>query len=149
MNKMILIAIGVILAVLIVGILFLNMSKSTKTKTPQPLPKQTTNAPTTTDSPTPTEDSTMKKEIEITLTSTGFSPAKVTIERGTTVVWTNKSSKVATVDSNPHPVHTSMPEANLGSFNDGETLDFTFTKPGTFNYHNHFNPTQGGNITVE
>ncbi len=102
-------------------------------------------------SPAPSAEA-IKKQVEVTLTATGFSPKEVTVDRGTKVIWMNKSGKEATVNSNPHPVHTDHPELNLGSFNDGETgntLELFFNSPGTFNYHNHFNAVQGGTVIVK
>lgn len=84
-----------------------------------------------------------------TLTSDGFSPSNLTIRAGSSVTWTNKSGKIATVDSGPHPLHTVYSPLNLGSFADGSTLTLTFDKPGTYGYHNHLNPSEGGTIIVE
>lgn len=88
-------------------------------------------------------------EATVTLSSSGFSPRTVTIKAGDKLTWVNESGKEATVDSNPHPVHTSYPKMNLGSFSDGETFEFTFPEAGTYNYHNHFNASQGGSVIVE
>lgn len=85
----------------------------------------------------------------VNLTSTGFSPANLTIESGQTVTWINKSGQTATVNSAPHPAHTAYSPLNLDSFNDGGTLSLTFDKPGTYNYHNHLNSSQRGTITVQ
>jgi plastocyanin len=87
--------------------------------------------------------------IQITLTENGFEPNTATITAGTTVEWTNKSGKEATVDSDPHPIHTSYKELNLGIFKNDENLKLQFNKPGKYNYHNHFNPEDSGEIVVE
>lgn len=85
----------------------------------------------------------------VILTSSGFSPSTLTIKVGTTVTWVNKSGNAATVNSNPHPVHTDYPPLNLGGFQDGGTLSLVFNKPGTYGYHNHLNPSQKGTIIVQ
>lgn len=85
----------------------------------------------------------------ITLTADGFSPAVLTIKKGETVTWVNKSGVDATVNSDPHPIHTDYPPLNLGAFSDGGTLSLTFDTPGTHGYHNHLNPSQKGKIIVQ
>lgn len=90
----------------------------------------------------------IKQEV-ILLTAKGFSPASLTISTGTKVIWVNQSGAVAIVDSNPHPAHTDYQPLNLGNFPDKGRLFLTFDKPGTYKYHNHFNPSQSGTITVQ
>lgn len=102
-----------------------------------------------TSSPAPTQSTSTQEKTEITLGSSGFSPNQITIKKGATVVWTNNSGKVASVNSGPHPVHSNYPPLNLGSFNDGQTLELVFNETGTFGYHNHLNAGQTGSITVK
>lgn len=90
-----------------------------------------------------------KSQNSVTLTSAGFSPANLTIKKGQTVTWVNKSGQTATVNSAPHPAHTAYPPLNLGSFIDGGSLSLTFDKPGTYGYHNHLNSSERGTITVQ
>lgn len=97
----------------------------------------------------PTGSIQQQSQNTVTLTSDGFSPATLTIKAGETVTWENKSGEAATVNSDPHPVHTNYAPLNLGNFPDGGTLSLTFDKPGTYGYHNHLNPSERGTITVE
>lgn len=85
----------------------------------------------------------------ITLTASGFSPATLTIKKGQTVTWINQSGQDATVNSDPHPLHTDYLPLNLGTFSDGQVLLLTFPKSGTYGYHNHLNPSERGTIIVE
>lgn len=113
--------------------------------------------PTSTSAPTPTSVYGKKTERQvppnpintITLTADGFSPKILVIKRGTTVTWVNKSGSEATVNSDPHPTHTNYPPLNLGQFNDGDSLQLQFNKPGRYGYHNHFDATQTGTIIVK
>ena len=148
MNQKVLLAAGAAVLVLVIagGLLFANKANNTKT------PSQTSTvqelSPTSeVQSPTPTEEE--QNEATVILTSTGFSPKTVTIKAGDKVVWNNESGKDATVDSTPHPVHTSYPPLNLGGFSDGETLELVFEDTGTYSYHNHLNASQTGSVTVE
>ncbi|MCL4366879.1 cupredoxin domain-containing protein [Patescibacteria group bacterium] len=85
----------------------------------------------------------------VILDSSGFSPATLTIKAGFTVIWKNNSGQSATVNSDPHPIHTDYPPLNLGTFPNGGTLQLTFDKPGTYGYHNHLNPNEKGTIIVQ
>ena len=100
---------------------------------------------------TPDESATATPEVKnlITLTSSGFSPISLTVKIGDTVTWLNNDGIIATVNSDPHPVHTEYEPLNLGNFTKGKTHTLTFPTPGTYGYHNHFNPNQRGTIIVE
>lgn len=97
----------------------------------------------------PTSSEAPQSQNTVTLTSNGFSPATLTIKAGSSVTWVNKSGETATVNSDPHPIHTAYPPLNLGSFSDGATLSLTFDKPGSFGYHNHLQPSEKGTIIVQ
>lgn len=92
------------------------------------------------------EDSTIA---EVELTEEGFVPSELTVEPGTTVTWKNVSGGVATVNSADHPTHQLFAFLNLGEFEDGSELTLTFDEVGTYSYHNHYSPGQGGTIVVE
>lgn len=85
----------------------------------------------------------------VTFTRSGFDPKTVTIKAGTRVIWLNKSGGPATVNSAIHPTHQVFPPLNLGEFPDGSSVQLVFDKPGTYNYHNHLNPSQTGTVVVE
>lgn len=97
---------------------------------------------------TPSSSAVQQQNL-VTLTSSGFSPATLTIKSGQTVTWINKSGEGATVNSNPHPVHTDYPPLNLGSFASGASLSLSFPKAGTYGYHNHLNPSETATIIVQ
>lgn len=97
----------------------------------------------------PTSTQTPVAGTAVTLDKTGFSPETLTVKAGDTVTWTNKSGQDATVNSDPHPIHTSYSPLNLNNFSDGGTLTLKFDKAGTYTYHNHLNPSQRGTIIVQ
>lgn len=99
--------------------------------------------------PTSGAQTANQQENTVTLTQNGFSPATLTVKAGTTVTWVNKSGTDATVNSNPHPIHTAYLPLNLGNFSDGATLSLSFDKPGTYGYHNHLDASQKGTIVVQ
>ena len=68
---------------------------------------------------------------------------------GESVEFVNNSSSNVQVNSAPHPTHELYPELNIGVIAPGETKSVTFTTAGTKTYHNHLNPSQNGQVTVE
>lgn len=100
--------------------------------------------------PMPTPNSTtageMIKETVVEKTDAGFSPSSVTIKKGTTVKFVNKSSTPMRVASVPHPVHTDYPEFDQKT--NGDIFTFSFDKVGSWKYHNHSPFSSGGIITV-
>lgn len=83
-------------------------------------------------------------------TDNGYSPAELRVKAGTTVIFKNQSSGPVRTASNPHPVHTDLPgfDAKAGTA-PGESYSFKFTQKGTWGYHNHLEPSDGGQIIVE
>jgi len=113
----------------------------------------TTAAPTTaaTSASTPstaaTTSSTSAQEVDIKIVENNevysFSPASVTIAKGTKVVWTN------TTDA-PHTVTPDTANAFTASSNvaEDQTYSFVFTTAGTFSYHCNIHSYMKGTITV-
>lgn len=85
----------------------------------------------------------------VTLTSAGFAPNPITVKTGTTVTFVNESSGAMWVASDPHPSHSILPEFDAkASMSRGSTYEYTFTKVGTWTYHNHLNPSAKGTVVV-
>lgn len=124
-------AIIVIIVLVIVGgfIAFINLQKNA-TKTTQPSVKA------------------LPKEVQVVLTSSGFDPESVTIEKGSAVRWVNDTEDKATVNSDDHPTHKEFKELNLGEFENDSTLVHIFTTLGTYTYHDHLHPTRKGTVIV-
>lgn len=79
-----------------------------------------------------------------------FSPATITVKKGTEVTWVNKDPEPCWIASDPHPIHTGLAgfDAGKGIKQDG-TFKFTFQKTGTFGYHDHLNISSTGKVVVE
>lgn len=98
----------------------------------------------------------------VTYSATGFSPSSVTIKKGGTVTWRNESGGNMWVASAQHPTHTvyagtSRTEhcgttAEAVSFDqcraESGNFSFTFTKVGSWAYHDHINASRFGRIEV-
>ncbi len=88
--------------------------------------------------------------ISVEYNAQGFNPKSVTIKAGDTVTWTNKDEDQLWVGSNPHPTHTDYPGFDaLKGIATGGTYSFTFTRMGTWGYHNHLKPEETGKIIVQ
>jgi plastocyanin len=91
----------------------------------------------------------------------GFSPATVTIAKGGTVTWVNQSGAGMWVASDQHPSHTGYagtsrqqhcPDTSGTAFDQcapGDKYSFTFSKTGTWGFHNHVNATANGTVIVK
>jgi len=88
--------------------------------------------------------------VTVKITSAGFSPAEVTIQRGATVVFKNEDTLSHWPASDPHPTHTLCPGFDaLRGLNQGETYQHTFAQSQTCSYHDHLNPSLRGTVTAE
>lgn len=100
----------------------------------------------------------------ITYSDKGYSPSLLTIKTGDTVIFKNQSAQNMWTASAMHPAHilysgTSLsehcPDTTNTSFDackgtlPGESWSFTFSKTGTWPYHDHLHPTLFGKIVVE
>jgi plastocyanin len=88
-------------------------------------------------------------KVTVVYNDNGFSPAKITVKKGTTVAFENKSSGSMWVASDVHPTHQLLPgfDAKKG-ISSGAAYEYTFVKVGTWTYHNHLQPTQVGTVIV-
>lgn len=101
--------------------------------------------------------------VTVTYTDQGFSPKSVTVPAGTTVTFVNQSTGGLWVASAMHPSHAAYsgtsasqhcPDTTGTAFDEcaavalGSSYSFTFTKVGSWKYHNHVQATDFGAITV-
>ena len=87
--------------------------------------------------------------VTVTVESSGFSPAEVSIKTVTRVNWTNNSGGEISINSDEHPTHRLNPELNLGPIPNGSNASVVFDKAGTYTYHDHYNPSRTGTVVVE
>ncbi|MBI2846707.1 MAG: cupredoxin family copper-binding protein [Chloroflexi bacterium] len=87
-------------------------------------------------SPTPTPPA---GAIEVTIQSFAFSPATLTIKKGTTVTWTNK-------DSVPHTVKGWGTESS--SMGAGQSYSYKFDSAGTYDYICGVHPYMKATVVV-
>lgn len=102
-------------------------------------------------SPSPTSPSDEEPLTKtVTYTDTGFSPASLTVKTGDTVIFKNNSDSDFWPASAVHPTHEIYPEFDAKrAISAGGSYSFTFTRTGSWKYHNHLNPAAKGTITVQ
>lgn len=90
------------------------------------------------------------KIVEITIHETGFEPASATIKVGDAVSWRSKDEDDPhIIASDPHPAHNNLPELLSPKITVDNAYSYTFTKKGTYFYHDDFNPSLNGTIVVK
>jgi plastocyanin len=86
----------------------------------------------------------------VKFTDNGFEPSTLTIKAGDTVKFENDSSDDFWPASNVHPTHLLYPGFDAKKpILAGGSYSFTFTKPGSWGYHNHLAPDIQGTIVVQ
>ena len=97
-----------------------------------------------------TGGATVAAVVEVDYTASGFTPTEVTIKKGGTVKFVDKSGNPMDVASAPHPVHTDYTGFDQGksSASGMNEYSFTFDKVGTWGYHNPENPVHRGTVVV-
>ncbi len=151
MTKNTYLIIGLVLVFVIVGFVLVKQRGGNEALAPTGKEVSIPTAPpASTPTPTPTRPAVAPTVKIITYTDNGFSPATLTIKAGDNVLFKNNSPKDFWPASAPHPTHTNYPEFDAKrGIASGATYSFTFTRIGSWKYHNHLNPASIGTITVQ
>lgn len=116
------------------------------------------NKPTTSTGNTQPPAATQTQPNTVTYTDAGFSPSTLTVKKGDTVTFKNTASDAVRVASNPHPIHNGYPTTggcvsstfdSCQNISPGQSWSFKFDIAGSWKYHNHLNPSEGGTIVVQ
>ncbi len=99
-------------------------------------------------SPAATTTTPIQSTVDIDIEDDAFAKPAITMPVGTTVRWTNLDYGAHTVTSD-----TGLFDSSALSPAEGELINasfsYTFTEPGTFNYHCSIHPDMTGVIIVE
>ena len=108
------------------------------------------------------EPQTLSAVTTVTYTDQGFSPAQITVALGETVRFVNQSSREMWVGVDDHPTHTKYDGTSRSEHcpgtsafdqcarsGSGTSWEYTFTKSGIFDYHNHAGASDVGTVIVE
>jgi amicyanin len=140
MNRNAWITVIVIVAALLVGGVLFAANNDDKEPTTTEV-TQTTTTETTTEDVTD-NDATATEEVEIE--DMAFSPASITVKKGTTVTWTNRDAVQHTVT----PDNPSTEFAASGMLSSDESYSVTFNTVGTYTYHCQPHPQMTGTVIV-
>lgn len=85
----------------------------------------------------------------IELRDDGFYPENISVNQGDTITFTTTRNGPFWPASNLHPSHTLYPEFDPAEpISPTASWSFTFTRPGSWNYHDHLAPLYRGTIEV-
>ena len=83
-------------------------------------------------------------------TDSGWEPSTLTIKSGDTVTFEKDSGDDVWPASNDHPTHLLYKGFDARKpLLQGDSYSFTFTKAGSWGYHNHLEPDVQGTIVVK
>ncbi|HSW80299.1 MAG TPA: cupredoxin family copper-binding protein [Candidatus Saccharimonadales bacterium] len=139
----------IIVLVVIVGavVLFTTKKSSDKTSSSTTSSSSSSNSDNMNMSPPPAQPSSSpnnQQTNKVTIDNFAFSPANITVKKGTAVTWTNN-------DSATHNVKETDGKSggpNSQDLPNGQSYTFTFNTVGTFNYHCSIHPDMTGTVTV-
>lgn len=138
---------GAIVVVVVIAFLLVSNKKGSSEIAPQTTEQSKYGEGTNpTALPVQTEEAAIT---DVAITSSGFTPPTVNIDVGTKIVWTNKSGEAATVNSALHPTHSIYPPLNLNEVLVNGSVSLVFDTPGTYQYHDHLNPSRTGTVEVK
>ncbi len=96
-----------------------------------------------------TNTNTAPATASVSITSNGFEPSSITVRNGGTVTWKNDDTRTRQPAVDPHPAHSNLPGFDaVGGVQPGRTYSYTFTKSGTWTYHDHLMPIYTGTVVV-
>lgn len=87
-------------------------------------------------------------EAQVAITEEGFVPATLSVTPGTTVTWTNRGTQPRAIASDDHPEHEALPGLHSTVLAPHQSYTYTFTREGTFGYHDETTLTMHGVVTV-
>ncbi len=139
MNRIMVIIAGVALAVVVAILLLVNKPKAIA-------PASTDAGSTSTSTSQSTSDaSTVTAETSVVIQNYAYSPAKITVKKGTKVTWTNQDTVRHDVMSDDNSSQKGLESALLAK---GQSYSFTFTTVGTYTYHCSPHPYMKATVEV-
>lgn len=146
MNK----SLAITLTLIVIAILAFGVTALTR-QTPQEdslAPQITQTNEGSTDTPESTDTDVVAGQT-IVFDGSAYTPQDVTIKKGEAVTFRNDSTTSIWPASNDHPSHTELSGFDaLRSLKKGESYSYTFDAVGSWDYHDHNNPSFSGTITV-
>ena len=145
-SKTVMIVIIVIVVLAVAGVAALIFANPTKAPTTTQNEETGSNSQTDANNAGTTDEA--GKTATIAFTSNGFSPATLTVKKGTKVTVINNSNDPVQFSSDDHPTHREDPEINMEELAPGQSGSFTVTTVGTHGFHDHLNDSKTGTLIV-
>ena len=82
-----------------------------------------------------------KDDAVVYVTTNGVIPQNIKIKKGGQITFYQVDASWHDMASGPHPTHTEYPPLNIGFLKQGESQVVTFTKVGSFGFHDHIHET--------
>lgn len=79
---------------------------------------------------------------EVKIDNFSFTPSTITVPAGTQVRWTNR-------DDSPHTVASKDKLFKSKALDTNEAFDYTFSKPGTYQYYCSLHPRMTATVVVQ
>lgn len=160
-NKVYLV-LGAVLGLVLVGFLFYPFNKSSETAapvgqeitpttvTPPPAPAY---VPPTSGLVQPVLPLSSQADIVVDMTTIGFSPADLIIQKGQSVIWTNRdraSHQIATAAADTYPSNgPTAAVSSCGVIKLGDSCKVTFSSIGIWKFYDKLNSKFTGSVTVK
>jgi len=101
-----------------------------------------TSQPANTNGTTQPDTNKAQAQNTVSIENMLYTPAQITVAKGTKVTWTNNDSTAHTVTADTNNTFAS------GTLNPGASYSFTFNETGSFAYHCDFHPSMHGTVVV-
>ncbi len=105
------------------------------------VPARTAASPEASPKASPQASPSAARQSEVSIANFAFDPTELTVNAGTTVIWTND-------DSAPHTVTATDNSFGSDTLQKGDTFSHQFSTAGTFDYFCAIHPTMKGTVTV-
>lgn len=134
---------ALVLVVLVFGAVLARQASAPK-EVAAPAPQNDTSQNQATEENANVNQTTPAEISKVDITNSAFTPATVTVKKGTTVTWTNKDTIK----------HTVTPDEETADFKGSEllaqeaTYSWTFDKAGTYTYYCQPHPDMKGTVVV-
>ncbi len=87
-------------------------------------------------------DTSAGAQVAVSIVNFAYDPSPLTVNVGDTITWTNN-------DGTAHTVTSSDGSIQSGTLQSGQSFSYTFTTPGTFDYHCEFHANMNGQVVVQ